>query len=259
MSGDLVPRRYSEKEAGAILRKAAEMQRAEPSAADPSGFSLAELEEVAREAGIDPAIVRQAASQLEISTTASVGSALAGAPLALRLEVELPGEYPADRFDALVPMIQSASPWQGHAGVVGKSLTWNARADSNTSSLQVLVLAGNGRTLIRVEERLHGLVGALFGGVVGGGGVGAGVGIGAGVGAAMGSSLFMIGFPVLIVGGAYYLTRTFYAAHVRKERGRLQGLLDQLSMHASSVIDERSLDPEIEAGPEPRSLPHGTG
>jgi hypothetical protein len=75
----------------------------------------------------------------------------------------------------------------------------------------------------------------------------------------MGSSLFMIGFPVLIVGGAYYLTRTFYAAHVRKERGRLQGLLDQLSIHASSVIDERSVDPVIESGAEPRSLPHDTG
>lgn len=236
MSEDLVPRRYSEKEAGRILRTAAEMQRAEPSAADPFGFSLAELEEVAREAGIDPAVVRRAASQLDVSRSASLGSALAGGPLSIRLETELPGEYPAERFDALVPLIQNASPWQGHAGVVGKSLTWSARADSNTSSLQVLVVAAEGRTLIRAEERLGGFVGALFGGVVAGGGVGAGVGIGAGVGAALGSPLFIFGFPLLIIGGTYYASRAFYAAHVKRERGRLQTLVDQLATHASQVI-----------------------
>ena len=71
----------------------------------------------------------------------SFSAALVGGPLTVRLETEVPGEYPAERFDALVPAIQSASPWQGHAGVVGKSLTWSARADSNTSSLQVLVVA----------------------------------------------------------------------------------------------------------------------
>ena len=236
MSGDLVPRRYSEKEAGQILRKAAEMQRAEPSAADPFGFSLAELEEVAREAGIDPAIVRRAATQLDASRSEGVGSVLAGGPLSIRVERSVPGEYPAERFDTLVPLIQNASPWQGHAGVVGKSLTWSARADSNTSSLQVLVAAADGSTLIRAEERLGGFVGALFGGVVAGGGVGAGVGIGAGVGAAIGSPLFMFGFPLLIVGGTYYAARAFYAAHVKKERGRLHTLVDQLAAQASEVI-----------------------
>ena len=235
MTGDLVPRRYSEKEAGRILRMAAEMQRAEPSAADPSGFSLAELEEVAREAGIDPAVVRRAASRLDVPRSENIGSALAGGPLSIRVEREIPGEFPAERFDTLVPLIQSASPWQGHAGVVGKSLTWSARADSNTSSLQVLVAAADGRTLIRAEERLGGYVGALFGGVVAGGGVGAGVGIGAGVGAAIGSPLFAFGFPLLIVGGTYYAARLLYAAHVKKERGRLQALVDQLAAQASEV------------------------
>jgi hypothetical protein len=242
VSEDLVPRRYSEKEAGTILRRAAEMQRAEPSAADPSGFSLAELEEVAREAGIDPLVVRRAASQLDISRSASIGSALAGGPLSIRVETEIAGEYPAERFDSLVPLIQSASPWQGHAGVVGKSLTWSARADSNTSSLQVLVAAADGRTLIRAEERLSGFVGALFGGVVAGGGVGAGVGIGAGVGAAIGSPLLIFGFPLLIIGGTYYAARTFYAAHVKKERGRLEALVGQLSAQASEIIGGREAD-----------------
>ena len=260
MSNDLVPRRYSEKEAGVILRKAAEMQRAEPSAADPSGFSLAELEDVAREAGIDPAVVRSAAAELDVSAGESIGAALVGAPMGIRLELEVPGEYPADRFDSLVPNIQSASPWQGHASVVGKSLTWSARADSNTSSLQVLVVAGDGKTLIRVEERLGGLVGMLFGGIIGGVGAGAGVGIGVGVGAAIGSTVLAVGFPILMLGGSYYLSRAIYAAHLKKERGKLQVLLDQLAAHAAAAIapSERSAGAEIGPGKDARTLPRGS-
>ncbi len=261
MSNDLIPRRYSEKEAGAILRKAAEMQRAEPSAADPSGFLLSELEEVAREAGIDPAVVRSAAAELDVSAGESFGSALVGAPLGIRLEIELPGEYPADQFDALVPLIQNATPWQGHAGVVGKSLTWSARADSNTSSLHILVIANDGSTLIRVEERLGGLVGALFGGIIGGVGGGVGFGVGAGVGAAIGSTAFGIGFPLLMLGGSYYLARAIYSAYLKKERGKLQVLLDQLAAHAAAAIEtsERSAGAAIEPGKDARTLPRGAG
>jgi hypothetical protein len=255
VSNEFLPRRYSEKEAGAILRKAAEMQRAEPSAADPSGFSLTELEEVAREAGIDPAVVRSAAAELDVPASESFSAALVGGPLTVRVETELPGEYPAERFDALVPAIQNSSPWQGHAGVVGKSLTWSARADSNTSSLQVLVVANEGKTLIRVEERLGGFAGALFGGVIGGVGAGAGIGIGAGVGAAIGSTLMAVGFPVLMIGGSYYLSRAIYSAYVKKERGKLTSLLDQLSAHASSVIAEQSADAAIAASTDAGILP----
>lgn len=258
MSNDLFPRRYSEKEAGEILRKAAEMQRAEPSAADPSGFSLAELEDVAREAGIDPAVVRSAAAELDVPAGESFSAALVGGPLTVRLETELPGEYPADRFDALVPAIQNASPWQGHAGVVGKALTWSARADSNTSSMQVLVVADDGKTLLRVEERLGGFAGALFGGVIGGVGAGAGIGIGAGVGAAIGSTLMAVGFPALMIGGSYYLSRAIYAAYVKKERGKLRTLLDQLSAHASSVIAECSAITGTDASKDARILPRNT-
>jgi len=255
VSNEIVPRRYSEKEAGLILRKAAEMQRAEPSAADPSGFSLAELEEVAREAGIDPAVVRSAAAELDVPAGESFSAALVGGPLTVRLETELPGEYPADRFDSLVPAIQNASTWQGHAGAVGKSLTWSARSESNTSSLQVLVVASGGNTLIRVEERLGGLATALFGGVIGGVGAGAGLGIGAGVGAAIGSTLFAVGFPVFMLGGSYYLSRAIYSAYVKKERGKLRLLLDQLSAHASSVIAETSTGAAIEDSKDARILP----
>jgi hypothetical protein len=223
------------------------MQRAEPTATDPSGFSLAELEDVAREAGIDPAMVRRAASQLEVSRTKGLGDALAGAPTTIRLEVELPGEYPTERFDEIVPIVQAASAWQGHAGVVGRTLTWTSRADSNTSSRQVFVSVGSGHTLVRIEERLGGFAGGLFGGLIGGVGGGVGAGVGGGVGAAIGSTLFGIGFPILMIGGSYLAARAIFASIVNRETVKLQALLDQIAAHAESVIETSTpLPPESE-------------
>ncbi len=238
VSGDLVPRRYSEKQAGEILRRAAGMQRAEPSAADPSGFSLAELEDVAREAGIDPALVRRAASEVEASRAHGFGDALAGSPTTIRLEAHLAGEFPAERFDELVPIIQTSTSWQGHAGVVGRTLTWSARADSNTSSLQVFVSAGDGRSLIRIEERLGGLAGGLFGGLIGGIGGGAGAALGGSLGTAAGSLVVGFAIPAALIVGSFFMARAIFAAHSRTERRKLQDLLDQLTAHARTAIDQ---------------------
>jgi hypothetical protein len=61
-------RRYGDKEVGLILRRATEFQRQEPaSAAEGGGLTLAELEEIAAEAGIDPRHLRRAASELDES------------------------------------------------------------------------------------------------------------------------------------------------------------------------------------------------
>jgi len=74
------------------------------------------------------------------------------------------------------------------------------------------------------------------------------------VGAAIGSTLMAVGFPALMIGGSYYLSRAIYSAYVKKERGKLRSLLDQLSAHASSVIAERSAEIAIETGKDARAL-----
>ncbi|MEE8175809.1 MAG: hypothetical protein V3T97_04300, partial [Gemmatimonadota bacterium] len=63
---ELPGRHYTEKEVGLILRRATELQRSEPSARDPAGLTLAELEEVATEVGIDARYLRRAAAELEV-------------------------------------------------------------------------------------------------------------------------------------------------------------------------------------------------
>ena len=146
------PRRYSEEEVGLILRRATEMRRAEPTALDPAGLTMAELEEIAAEAGIDPGMLRQAASELNAQQPATLGSRLAGAAMAVAIERVVEGEMPVERLEELVSTIVAATPGRGTASAVGRSLTWSSQEGSNLTEQQVLVSAQNGQTLIRVEQ-----------------------------------------------------------------------------------------------------------
>jgi len=235
-------RRYGDRDVARILKRATELQRAEPSAVDPGGLTLAELAEIAREAGIDPDILRRAAAELDTRETAAtfVGR-LAGGPLDLRVERVVPGEVPADRLDAIIPWIQEATEGQGTASAVGRTLTWSSHSGDNTSSQQVLVASRDGQTLIRWEEKFTGLAGALFGGVVGGVGIGAGLGVGAALGS-LGSAALGIGISVVALGGSYALARTIYARIVRRRRAAAHRVVEAVAEHV-----ER-LRPNVPAG-----------
>ncbi|MEE8360587.1 MAG: hypothetical protein V3R71_00455 [Gemmatimonadales bacterium] len=225
---DPTPRRYTEKEVGLILRRATELQRTEPSARDQSDLTLAELEEIAVEAGIDPHLLRRAARDLEYQGPTTFGGRLAGVPLVIQLERVVAGEYPAEHLDELIPVIQVATDGQGHASAVGKTLTWNSRSDSKLSSQQVLVSANNGETLIRIEERYSELAGALFGGIMAGVGGGAGLGVGGALAGTLGSVALGVLFPLIFIPGSYFMARAILAAKVAKRRRAAEGLMEEL-------------------------------
>jgi hypothetical protein len=236
------PKRYTDKEVALILRRATALQTAEPSALDPSGFSLADLEDIAVEAGIDVRHLRQAAAELETSGPTSFGTRLAGGPITIRLERTVPGELPEDRLDDLIPLIQVATEGQGQATAVGKTLTWSSRTASQMTSQQVLVSSKDGETLIRIEEGLGQLAGGLYGGVMGGVGGGVGLGVGAGVGASVGSLAWGLGFPIVVIGASYLISRWIFKAVVARRRRALVGLMDQIVEHVESVVFERTLE-----------------
>lgn len=242
---DLVPRRYSEKEVGRILRRATEIQRSEPSARTPAGLTLGELEDVAKEAGIDPGYLRRAAAELEVGGESPAWKVLAGAPPGFVLERIVQGELPESALEALVPIMQSATIGQGNASSVGKTLTWSSRSDSNSSSQQILVSSRDGETLIRVEERLAGFAGGIFGGIVGGVGGGVGIGAGGALGGALGSIALAFVFPIVVITGSYLGARAIFSSHVRKRRRRMQELLDRLVEAVEAEVSRPDL---LEAG-----------
>ena len=91
----LAGRRFNEREVAAIIKRASELQEVESIGESSTGMSLAELEQIAREAGLDPALVRRAASDLDTRVTDRQPSAFFGAPTGLVLERTIDGEVPA--------------------------------------------------------------------------------------------------------------------------------------------------------------------
>jgi hypothetical protein len=246
-------RRFSEKEVAHIIKRASELQQEEAPAESTTGMSLAELESVAREAGLDPALVRRAATDLDTRITDRKPSSFIGAPTTLSLERTIDGELPIDEFEPMVLEIHRALGLIGTGTTLGRSLQWTVygvdRRRASGRSVQVTVTPRNGRTTIRVEEQLGGLAAGLFGGLMGGLGGGlSGPAVGIGIGAFHSGSITV----ALIAGalsGSYLLARTIYGriAHGRGEA--LQELMSRLVEHVSATaVVAPSLDRPAERG-----------
>ena len=232
-------RRFDEKEVALIIKRASELQQSETPAESTTGMSLAELEQVAREAGLDPELVRRAAADLDTRVTDQTPNRLLGAPIALQLERTIDGEVPADEYETLVLEIQRQLGEVGSASTIGRSLQWTvqsaARRRTSTRTVQVTISPRNGRTTIRIEERLGGLAGGLFGGLMGGlGGGSAGIAAGIGFGALHSVAAFA-GIWGGVIAGSYLLARTIFGRVVRGRGDALQHLMARLVERASAT------------------------
>ncbi|HEX3158709.1 MAG TPA: hypothetical protein VHQ45_09335 [Gemmatimonadaceae bacterium] len=244
MTGGRPPRRrYSDDEVALIIRRASELQQADAAAREPgSGLSLTELEEVAREAGLDPALVRRAAADVESRQPASVASRFLGAPTRIQIERTVEGELPPVAFEMLVDEMRRTLGETGQTSVLGRTLAWNitpaTHRHAQTRRVHVSVVSRAGLTTIRVEESLTALSTGLFGGLVGGmGGGSGGIAVGVGLGV-FGSALTGAGLWMASVLGAYSLARGIFA---RKSRGRaaeLGAMADRLATIATDAVQD---------------------
>lgn len=118
------PRRYGEKEIGRILKRATEIQHAEPTAPAASGMTLAELEEIAAEAGIDPRYLRKAARELDSGLGhAAFWPKVVGDELTLLREAVVAGELPDSCFERVISVIQQVAREHGQPSLLGRTLT----------------------------------------------------------------------------------------------------------------------------------------
>jgi hypothetical protein len=238
-------RRYSDKEISRILRRASQIQRETPARPDPAGLTLAELEEIAVEAGIDVDNLRAAASELSADPDDdSWQTRMLGAPLTQRLVRRIPGELPAEAFGSLVPILQTESGVTGQASTVGRTLTWASTASgNNTRSLNILVMAEGGETLVQLEERSNQTALAFHLGFSMGG-LGFAIPAGAGLGATLGVALGVA--AGVGVGGVFYLIgRTLYGATTRARRRKVETLFDKLVERVRVLI---AADPSLQGG-----------
>lgn len=235
-------RRYTDQEVALVIKRAAELQVQESERTDSgaSGLSLTELEQVAREAGLDPALVRRAAADLDTRNSTAPHSRFLGAPSLITIERTISGEVSVDEYEPIVEELRRAFNDNGLISTLGRSLAWTSTPSGRGRhqggrSVNVTVSPRNGNTVIRAEESLRGIAGGLFGGLmggVGGGTTGASMGIGFGV---LHSALAAGGIWVSVLGGSYLLARTIFSRVAHKRGDRLRAVVDRIAEHTAAT------------------------
>ena len=192
-------RRFSDGEVQEIMRRAAEIDATQPTMS--GALTIGAIEQAAAEAGIEPALVRAAASQLApagaaLSSATPMadprarprpfsGAWFAGGPTRIAFERTLVGELSEADCAYLIEEVRNELANAGLVSMLAKSVSWvSQRPASGTGrDVQVTISMRAGTTRITVREGLGPLAGGVFGGIgggVGGGGLGPIMGIIAG-------------------------------------------------------------------------------
>lgn len=222
-------RSYSEKQVAEILKRAALLEQGR--APQTSSLSLAEVEAIARESGLDPALVRAAARSLdateqEKSTTAR----LFGAPTHRTIERVVDGELTMLHHERLVGDLRAlvpGSPFRpAQIASIGRTLT--VSAESSGAMVEISLTPRDGRTFVRIEVSNRALAGGLLGGL--GGGLGGGlmpVVIAAAVTNHLGPAGVVASGAALLV-GAFTLARGLYSRLANRSYRNFERVADSL-------------------------------
>lgn len=228
--------RYSDADLKRVIARAAELQAKYPTA-ESLTFSAGGIEQVAAQAGIPPAHVRDAMGELapRAAAPAVPGPTRApqtwSSPIAVRLERTLAGEVSEDAYDAMVREIRRTLGTLGHVARVGRSLVWSSSPAAGVGRhVRVAVTPQGGRTTLNLEETLPHIGGRIMGGVAGFvvGGL-----LGSAAWLAIGAPQEAYGLAMLIglgfsLGGAFFVSRSIRANTEMQRRRQLEALADRL-------------------------------
>ena len=118
-------RRFTEEEARRIFASVAERQRIETPATD--GLTLAEMQDVARASGLDPALVAAVAAEMSAGAPAEIPNFL-GAPLAVRQRRVLPVAVDDDAWARVVTELRREFDTPGVPTEMGRQREWSLGA-----------------------------------------------------------------------------------------------------------------------------------
>lgn len=146
-------RRHTDEEFAAILRSAAEAQLRGRGRlpAKRDGFSLAELVEIAEQAGLDPELVAAAARRLPAQHD-SVGARIFGGPSRVRLEFTLGHAIRAAEHAHILEEIRRTENSQGETESTGDALEWKTVGDPHQVALNLTPSGDRTRVMILVNR-----------------------------------------------------------------------------------------------------------
>ncbi|MEM6784942.1 MAG: hypothetical protein AAF624_14570 [Bacteroidota bacterium] len=239
--------RFSEKEARAILKRAAERQhRADLGAeARANGLSLDDLEVAAAAAGIDPRHVAAAirdAERTEPEPAASFTDRMIGQPTTIRQQRAIPGYLDEALWQKLVLELRRTFDTAGTPSMLGTLHEWrsDAQASKNWGEFQAEEVDGEVHLTLRRSWTtpaggtaawlvLGGLLGPFF------------LLLGTQE-MPMSGAILAATLSVLASVLAFALTRGWYRAFLDKEASRSERLLDRLDSIVTNHEQARELD-----------------
>lgn len=224
---------YSQEEVGQILKRAAGLQR-EVSAGGAT-LTQSEIEQIAADAGIDPAQVRRAIGELRQPQQAPLVKAIVGTPTRLSIERTIPGELDPKQHEALALAIRRQLAYSvsgpGMPSTVGR--TFHYAVGNRNAPMEISVTPSGGNTVVRIEVNNSSVAGGIFGGILSSVGANAAwilpvhlfTSVPVGIAAALG-----------VIGGTWLGCRLLYSAIVGAQQRRLTRLADALSHQVQATI-----------------------
>lgn len=219
----MTERRYSDEEFALILRRAAATGRREPAAPGTrDGLTLEELQAIAREVGLDPDLVAEAARALPVAREGWLAR-LFGGPGYLEVEFEVDRAITQDDTASTVAVIRRVLRVQGTSRWTGGGMEWTSTATPTQVSVDIVPRNGRTRVLILADRGGMGVVAGTaavlvflaLGGALAGGLEPAGV-------------LESIGVAGGALAGAFATARAIWASTAKRTRTRLARLVDAM-------------------------------
>jgi hypothetical protein len=149
--------RYTDDQMALILKRAAELQ----SAGEDQTHTLAEIQQIAQQVGIEPRLIAAAAAGLPAQTQGrATDGVLFGASSSYRHTLRLPGSPPAARRAELIATIRDHMAQVGAVREFADRIEWYAGPADNKAA--VTIEPSESETVIRVDLRQQGPKVGLF-------------------------------------------------------------------------------------------------
>jgi serine/threonine protein kinase len=251
-------RRFSDVEVQEIMRRAADLDATQPTMS--GALTIGSIQKAAEEAGIDPALVRAAASQLAPAGAALSaatpmadprakprpfsGAWFAGGPTRIAFERTIVGELSEADCAYLIEEVRNELANAGLVSMLAKSVSWVSQRNISSGvgrDVQATITMRGGSTRITVREALSPLAGVVFGGIgggVGGGGLGPIMGIIAGGLHAPGAAgVAAVLWVAAVLSGA----RSVFHYSAKRRTDQLERLINRLAELGRAAIAESAL------------------
>ena len=245
-------RTFTEAEAQRIFARIAERQQTAASAEDH--LSLDDLEEAARAAGLDPALVAGAVAELDMPAPRR---GFLGAPTEVVRQRMVRGPVSDEAWEAMVAAARAEFGQSGVAGQVGRMREWTitggGRRQTNTTTRLSLEPSGQDTRIVLTQSARHAAVGFTIAGAIqalmaAGFGIAAFIGVDPGLWIPV---VMMSAMAVLFLGGSQVGLRLWE----RRQSRRFDAVLDRLDLlardsapHDAAPRDATTGDAEHSAG-----------